>query len=49
MTWFPPRVVVIAGGILLLGAILYGSTLNRGIPYFPNLVLPIVIAGIGLG
>jgi hypothetical protein len=49
VTWFPPRVVVIAGGILLLGAMLYGSTLNRGIPYFPNLVLPIVVAGIGLG
>jgi EmrB/QacA subfamily drug resistance transporter len=47
--WFPPRVVVIAGAILLLGAILCGSTLNRGIPYFPNLVLPIVVAGIGLG
>ena len=47
--WFPPRVVVIAGAILLLGAMSYGATLNRAIPYFPNLVLPIVIAGIGLG
>ena len=46
---FPPRVVVIAGGILLLGTTLYGSTLNRGIPYFPNLVLPLVVGGIGLG
>jgi EmrB/QacA subfamily drug resistance transporter len=46
---FPPRVVVIAGGILVLGATLYGSTLNRGIPYFPNLLLPIVVGGIGLG
>jgi EmrB/QacA subfamily drug resistance transporter len=49
VTWFPPRVVVIAGAILLLGAMLYGSTLNGGVPYFPNLVLPIVDAGIGLG
>jgi EmrB/QacA subfamily drug resistance transporter len=49
VTWFPPRVVVIAGAGLLLGAMLYGSTLTRGIPYFPNLVLPIVFAGIGLG
>ena len=49
VTWFPPRVVVIAGGILMLGAMLYGSTLNRGIPYFPNLVLPIVVGGIGIG
>ncbi|MGO9929803.1 MAG: MFS transporter [Mycobacterium sp.] len=47
--WFPPRVVVLAGGILLLGAMLCGSTFHRGIPYFPNLVLPIVVAGIGLG
>jgi EmrB/QacA subfamily drug resistance transporter len=48
--WFPPRVVVIAGGILVLGAILYGSmTLNRGVPYFPNVVLPLVFAGIGIG
>jgi EmrB/QacA subfamily drug resistance transporter len=49
VSWFPPRVVVIAGSILMLGAMLYGSTLNRGIPYFPNLVLPIVVGAIGLG
>ena len=47
--WFPPRVVVIAGGILVVGAMLYGSTLHGGVPYFPNLVLPIVVGGIGLG
>ena len=35
---FSPRVLVIAGGILVLGAMIYGSTLNGGIPYFPNLV-----------
>jgi EmrB/QacA subfamily drug resistance transporter len=49
VTWFPPRVVVIAGGIPVLGAVLYGSTLNRSIPYFPNLVLPLVVAAIGIG
>ncbi len=49
VTRFSPRVMVIAGGILVLGAMLYGSTLNRGIPYFPNLVLPMVIGAIGLG
>ena len=49
VTRFPPRVLVIAGGILLLGAMLYGSTLHRGIPYFPNLVVPLVVAGIGIG
>lgn len=46
---FPPRVLVITGGVLVLAAMLYGSTLNRGIPYFPNLVLPIVVGGIGIG
>ena len=45
----PPRVLVIAGGILVLGAMLYGSTLSRGIPYFPNLMVPIVVGGIGIG
>jgi EmrB/QacA subfamily drug resistance transporter len=49
VTWFPPRVVVTAGAILMLSAMLYGSTLNRGIPYFPNLVLPIVVGGIASG
>ncbi|MBY0291146.1 MAG: MFS transporter, partial [Mycobacteriaceae bacterium] len=46
---FSPRVVVIAGCILMLGAVLYGSTLNRGIPYFPNLLVPIVIGGVAIG
>ena len=47
--WFPPRVMVLAGGVLLLGSTLYVSTLNAGIPYFPNLVLPMVVGAIGLG
>jgi EmrB/QacA subfamily drug resistance transporter len=49
VSWFQPRIVVIAGGLLVLGAMLYGSTLNSGIPYFPNLVMPIVVGGIGIG
>jgi EmrB/QacA subfamily drug resistance transporter len=44
-----PRWVIIASGALVLGAMLYGSTLNRGIPYFPDLVLPIVVGGFGIG
>ena len=47
--WFSPRVLVIAGAILVLGAMLYGSTLHRGVPYFPNLVLPLVVGAIGIG
>jgi EmrB/QacA subfamily drug resistance transporter len=49
VTRFPPRVLVIAGGILLVGAMLYSSTLHRGIPYFPNLLMPLVVGGIGIG
>ncbi len=46
---FPPRLLVIAGGVLVLAAMVYGSTLNGGIPYFPNLVLPITVGGLGIG
>lgn len=46
---FAPRVLVISGGVLVLGAMVYGSTLNGGIPYFPNLVIPIVLGGFGIG
>ncbi|MGH3596047.1 MAG: MFS transporter [Mycobacterium sp.] len=49
VSWFPPRVVVIGGGILVLGAMVYGSTSNAGMPYFPNLVMPLVVGGIGIG
>jgi len=47
--FFAPRVLVIVGGILVLGAMLYGSTLHAGIPYFPDLVVPITVGGIGIG
>jgi EmrB/QacA subfamily drug resistance transporter len=47
--WFSPRVMVITGGMLVAGAMVFGSTLHRGIPYFPNLVLPIAVGAIGLG
>ena len=46
---FSPRVLVIGGGALVLGAMIYGSTLHRGIAYFPDLVIPIVVGGIGIG
>lgn len=49
VTWLPPRVVVIASASLILGASLYGSTFNRGMPYFPNLVLPLIVCAIGIG
>lgn len=46
---FPPRILVIGGGVLVLAAMLYGSTLHGDIPYFPNLVLPITVGGFGIG
>ena len=41
--------MVITGGMVVLGATMYCSRLNSGIPYFPNLVLPIVVGAVGLG
>src|SRR3954468_18314321 len=49
VSMFSPRVLTIAGGVLVLGAMIYGSTLHLGIPYFPDLVLPITIGGFGIG
>ncbi len=48
VSWFPPRVVVISGGILLLGAMIYGSTLDGHMPYL-DLVVLITVGGIGIG
>jgi EmrB/QacA subfamily drug resistance transporter len=49
VTSFSPRVIVIGGAILVLVAVLYGSTLNHGIPSFSNLLLPMSIGALGLG
>ena len=44
-----PRWLIIGGGVFVLGAMLYGSTLTRTIPYFPDLFMPIVVGGFGIG
>ncbi len=44
-----PRWLIIGGGLFVLGAMIFGSTLTRTIPYFPDLVLPILIGGFGIG
>jgi hypothetical protein len=47
---FSPRVLTIGGGILLFFAMIYGSFfMHRGVSYFPHLVAPIVVGGIGIG
>lgn len=44
-----PRWLIIGGGIFVVGAMLFGSTLTRTIPYFPDLLVPIVVGGFGIG
>lgn len=44
-----PRWLIIGGGVFVLAAMLYGSTLDRSIPYFPDLFVPIVVGGAGIG
>jgi EmrB/QacA subfamily drug resistance transporter len=44
-----PRWLILGGGLFVLGAMLYGSTLDRSIPYFPDLFGPIVVGGFGIG
>ena len=47
--YIAPRWLIIGGGVFVLGAMIYGSTLTRTIPYFPDLLLPIVVGGFGIG
>jgi EmrB/QacA subfamily drug resistance transporter len=49
VVWLPPRAVVVVGCALVVGALVYGSTLNGSAPYFPNLLLPIALGGVGIG
>ena len=44
-----PRWLIIGCGVLVLAAMLYGSTLDRSISYFPDFVVLIVVGGFGIG
>jgi hypothetical protein len=44
-----PRWLLIGAGTFVVGAMLFGSTLDRSIPYFPDLFAPIVVGGFGIG
>lgn len=44
-----PRWLILGAGLLVPVAMLYGSTLNRGVPYFPDLIAPLVLGGFGIG
>ncbi|MEO8816208.1 MAG: MFS transporter [Mycobacterium sp.] len=47
--YIAPRWLIVGGGALVLGAMLYGSTLTRAIPYFPDLFGLVVVGGLGIG
>ena len=44
-----PRWLVIGAGSLVLAAMLFGSTLQRDVPYVPDLVTLFVVGGFGIG
>ncbi|MDT5013035.1 MAG: hypothetical protein QOH57_4652 [Mycobacterium sp.] len=44
-----PRWLIIGGGMFVLGAMLYGYTLTRNVPYFPDLFVPFIVGGFGIG
>jgi EmrB/QacA subfamily drug resistance transporter len=47
---FSPRVLTIGGGLLLFWAMISGwAFMHRGVPYFPNLVVPVIVGGVGIG
>ena len=47
---FAPRVIVIAGCTLVLTAMIFGGlTMSSDMPYFPDLVVPIVFGALGVG
>jgi hypothetical protein len=49
VTRFPPRVLVLAGGGLVVVAMLLSSMFHRGMAYFPNLLTPLIVGGLGIG
>ena len=47
---FSPRTMVMAGAALVVAGIVIGSSnLSRDLPYFPNLIVPIVVGAIAIG
>lgn len=44
-----PRWLVIGAGSLVWGAMLFGSTLERDVPYVPDLVTLFMVGGFGIG
>lgn len=49
VTRLAPRVLILCGGVVVFGAMLYGSTIDRTIAYFPDFATAIFVGGIGIG
>lgn len=50
VTRMSPRAIVITGAVMVLGGTLCGGlNLSSDIPYFPNLLLPIIVGAVGIG
>ena len=50
VTRMSPRALVITGAAMVLGGTLCGGlNLSTDVPYFPNLLLPIIVGAIGIG
>ncbi|MGS2663634.1 MFS transporter [Corynebacterium glucuronolyticum] len=44
-----PRFIAAGGGVILVGGFIYGSTLDMTASYWPDLLVPILIIGAGIG
>ena len=44
-----PRYIAAVGGAILIGGFVYGSTLDTSASYWPDLLIPILIIGAGIG
>jgi hypothetical protein len=49
VTRMAPRVLILCGGVVVFAAMLYGSTIDRTIAYFPNFSMAIFVGGLGIG
>ncbi|WP_131820195.1 MFS transporter, partial [Mycobacteroides abscessus] len=49
VTRLAPRVLILCGGVVVFGAMIYGSTIDRTIAYFPDFSTAIFVGGLGIG
>ncbi|MDO3168028.1 MFS transporter [Mycobacteroides abscessus subsp. abscessus] len=49
VTRLAPRVLILCGGVVVFGAMIYGSTIDRTIAYFPDFATAIFVGGLGIG